>query len=232
MRRLLLLVSALSLLAAGAACSGNEPVPTADEVARRLIDVDTFEGDWTNNAPADAAGAETGVVPEELQDELPRLDICDAAGEDVRQTVHELPWMAFRQLELDVDDPIRPPDDRTGHMVFVQEFLVAGEPDEMTTLFESIRDGTRACLGEIPAGEEGPGFAELFALPSVGDDRDGTLLTVEEAGGWAEWRLYSAMVREGPIFAHLIITDIRAGDDPYFTDAEIGEMVEAAAELL
>jgi hypothetical protein len=40
-------------------------------------------------------------------------------------------WMAARQIDLAVDDPIEPPDDRTGHLVFVQQFLTSGNPDEL-----------------------------------------------------------------------------------------------------
>jgi hypothetical protein len=91
-----------------------------------------------------------------------------------------------------------------------------------------------ACLGEIPAGEEGPGRAEAMALPDVGDDRSGVLTTVEEAGGWAEWRLHSALVRDGDVLASIVVTDIRAGDDtaPFFTIDEVGAMVSAAVERL
>lgn len=221
------------LLMSGAACGDDVvSVPTAEELAADLIAADTYEGTWSVSLPDDApSDAESGVVPDDLQDQLPRIELCDAASDEARAAVQELRWMAFRQLELDVDDPIRPPDDRAGHMVFVQEFLTSGEPDDIEATFELLRDGMAACLGEIPAGEEGPGLAEEMTLPDVGDDRYGVLATVEEAGGWAEWRLHSTLVRDGAILAEIVITDIRADDEPYYTIDQVGEMVETAVEL-
>lgn len=227
-------LAAASLLIGGAACGEDEAaVPTAEELADRLIDADTFRGDWTVALPDDAPeGAETGVVPEDLRDQLPRIELCDEAGDDARAAVEDMRWVAFRQLDLEVDDPIRPPDDRTGHMIFAQELLTAGEPDEIEATFELVRDGMRTCLGEIPAGEEGPGRAEEMTLPDVGDDRYGVLATVEEAGGWAEWRLHSALVRDGAVLVSIVITDIRAGDEPFYSIEDVGEMVTTAVELL
>lgn len=223
----------VGLLMSGAACGDDVvAVPTAEELAADLIAADTYDGTWSVSLPDDApSGAETGVVPDDLQDQLPRVELCDEASPEARAMVRDLRWMAFRQLEFDVDDPIRPPDDRTGHMVFVQEFLMSGEPDDIEATFDLLRDGMIACLGEIPAGEEGPGLAEEMTLPDVGDDRYGVLATVEEAGGWAEWRLHSTLVRDGAILAEIVITDIRADDEPYYTTAQIGEMVETAVDL-
>ena len=85
---------------------------------------------------------------------------------------------------------------------------------------------------EIPADDEGPGFAEEMPLPAVGDDRYGAMLTMEEAGGWAEWRLHVALVRDGAVLVWITIVDIRAGDDPFYTVDEIGRMVETAVDLL
>ena len=42
-------------------------------------------------------------------------------------------------------------------MIFVQEFLLSGDPAEVESTFTALRDGLQACQGEIPAGEEGPG---------------------------------------------------------------------------
>lgn len=227
-------IAAASLLVGGAACGGDDEVavPSAEELAGHLVATETYEGTWSVNVPEDAPeGAETGVVPEEMQTLLSRMELCPEASAEAKAAMQDLRWLAFRQLDLDVDDPIRPPDDRTGHMVFVQEFLTSGEPDEIEATFELLRDGMQACLGEIPAGEEGPGMAEEMQLPEVGDDRYGVLATVEEAGGWAEWRLHSALVRDGAILAHIVITDIRADAEPLYSVEDVGEMVETAVEL-
>lgn len=231
------------LLIGGAACEGDEKgdeqgddevvVPSADELADRLIDVDTFDGTWTVSLPDDAPeGAASGVVPVDLRDQLPRIELCEEASDESQAAAQDLRWTTFRQLDLEADDPIRPPDDRTGHLVFVQEFLTSGTPDEIEATFELLRDGMAACLGELPAGEEGPGMAEEMILPDVGDDRYGVLATVEEAGGWAEWRLHAALVRDGAVLAQIVITDIRADTEPLYTIDDVGEMVTTAVGML
>jgi hypothetical protein len=222
------------LVVGGLACGSEEvTVPTAAQLADRLVDAGTFDGSWTVNAPEGAPEAVIdGVVTDETVDQLPRMEFCPAASAEARALVEDLRWMAFRQLDLAVDDPIDPPADRTGHMVSVQEFLISGEPDEMAATFATLRDGAAACLGEVPAGDEGPGFAEEMPLPVVGDDRYGAMLTMEEAGGWAEWRLHVALVRDGAVLVWITIVDIRAGDEPFYTVDEIGRMVETAVDLL
>jgi hypothetical protein len=142
--------------------------------------------------------------------------------------------MAFRQLDLTVDDAIETPDDRAGHMVFAQEFLTSGEASDMAATYELLRGGFEACLGDIAEGEEGPGTAEVMTIPDVGDERYGVLITVEESGGWAEWRLHNALVLQGPVLMALDVVDIRAGEsvDPYFTIDDVGAMIETAVDKL
>ena len=196
---------------------------------------DDFEGDWTvNTGPDDSAAALSGVITDDQRDMLPTIELCDKASPESQAAAEELMWTAFRQLDLAVEDPIQPPDDRTGHMVFVQEFLTSGEPDEIETTFGLLRDGMQACLGDIPAGEEGPGTAEAMALPNVGDDRDGVLMTIEEAGGGAEWRLHNALVRQGAVLMYMDVVDIRAGEgvEPYYSIDDVGQFVEIATDRL
>jgi hypothetical protein len=227
-------LAATGLVVGVGACNSDdvEP-PSADALAEQLIDTETYDGDWTVNVPDDAPeDAVNGVVTDEMNDLLPRMEFCDAASAESRAAADDVQWSAFRQIDLTVDDPIAPPDDRTGHIVFVQEFLTSGEPDEIETTFGLLREGMEACLGELPADEEGPGLAEEMALPAVGDDRYGVLYTLAETGGWAEWRLHSAIVRDGPVLLSLMIADIRADAEPYYTLDEVGQMVETAVDLL
>jgi hypothetical protein len=69
-------------------------------------------------------------------------------------------------------------------------------------------------------------------LPDVGDDRFGVLTTIEETGGWAEWRLHNAFVRQGAVLTSIVIVDIRAGDgvEPFFSEADIATIVETAVD--
>jgi hypothetical protein len=210
-------------------------VPTAEELAAALVTTDAYEGTWTVNVPPDQEAAVSGVVSEAQQEMLPRIELCEQASEESRAAARALRWQAFRQLDQSEADPVdMAGGDRRGHLVFVQEFLMAGEPAEVETTFEALRDGMRACEGAIPAGEEGPGTAEPMSLPAVGEDRYGELTTMEEAGGGAYWLLHNAVVRRGPVLMSLQVVDIVVGEDvqPSFTTEDVGTFVTTAVDKL
>lgn len=228
------LVVSAALLAGGCGDdSAAPPVPSAERLASALITVDDQEGEWSVNTPPEGAGIPaSGVVPADLQDALPAIELCDRASAASRAAVDGLRWKAFRQLDLTEADPIDPPGDRRGRMVFVQEFLTSGTPAETAATFGLIRDGMRACLGALPAGEEGPGTATSMALPEVGDERYGVLVTVREAGGWAEWRLHNALVRRGGVLMLMDVVEIRAGVRPGYSVTDVGAFVTTAVDRL
>jgi hypothetical protein len=234
--RSLRLLSVFALAAApfAASCGSDDTVPpTADQLAARLVDADTFDGVWTvNRGPDDGTDLSSGVIPEDQRDMLPGIELCDAAGAEALAAAESLAWLAFRQIDLTVDDPIEPPADRAGHMVFVQQFLTAGEPDELAATFDLLRTGSDACLGPIEASDEGPGDAATMPVPEVGDARFGVLTTIAEAGGWAEWRLYDAFVLDGDVLMSFVVVDIRAGDgvEPYYSIDDIDQMIAIAVD--
>jgi hypothetical protein len=219
-------LAAASLAVGGVACgSGDDEVvvPTAAELAGHLIDVDTYDGDWTVNVQPGVAEASSGIVTAETREMLSTIDLCDEANGASRAAAARVEWMAFRQIDLQVDDPIEPPDDLSGNLVMVQEFLLSGDPDS---------DGMEACLGEIPADDEGSGVSEEIELSEIGDDRFGALAVFSEAGDWAEWRMYGGLVRDGAVLAMITVGDICADADPYYTIDEAAEMMATAHELL
>lgn len=225
------------LLLGVANCGSDEEAtspPTAERLAATLVSVDDYEGEWTVNVgPEGSVDMSTGLVPDEAQGLLPGFELCDEASAEARAAAEAVRWKAFRQLDLALDDPIDPPD-RTGHMVFLQEFLTSDEADEVNATFEMISDGMQACLGDVPVDEEGPASAGEMTLPDLGDDRYGVLLTVEEAGGNAEWRIHSALVRQGPVLALIQVVDIRAGEgvEPYYSIDDVGAMMQTAVDKL
>jgi hypothetical protein len=221
----------------GGSCGGGDDagaVPTADELAAELLAPDDLDGAWSVTVPDDDVEVSSGVVTDEMQDLLPGFELCPNASEEAQAAVSGLEWDAFMQLELETDDPIRPPGDRTGHMIFLQQYLAATDPVDTTATFDLLRQGAQACLGDIEAGEEGPGYAEAMDVPDLGDDSYGVLMTVEEAGGWAEWLLHEIVVRDGPVLMIAVVTDIRAGDgvEPYFTIDAIGDIAQTAVDKL
>lgn len=210
-------------------------VPTAEQLASVLVTTDDYDGEWTVNVPPDAESAISGVVPEAQQEMLPRIDFCGKASEESRSAADALRWQAFRQLDQSEENPIdMAAGDRVGHMIFVQEFLMSGDPAEVETTFNALRDGMQACRGKIPAGEEGPGKAESMSVPEVGDDRYGQLTTMEEAGGGAYWLMYNSLVRQGPVLMALQVVDIVMGKgvEPAFTTGDIDLFLTTAVENL
>jgi hypothetical protein len=237
LQRLLILTSTMVALAGPLSACGDEAeqARSAEDLAAALVTVDDLEGDWeVNLGPDDAAMDESGVVPEEARPLLPSIELCEEVSEESRSAVESLRVLAFRHLDRTVDDPIDVPFDREGHMVFVQEFLHSTDEDDLDRTFDAVAAGLRACLGDLPAGEEGPGTAEEVEAPAVGDERVAVLTVIEEAGGWAEWRIHQTLVRDGATLLSFVIVDIRGGEgvEPYFTDAEIDTMVETAVARL
>lgn len=226
-----LATSAIVLALAATACStDDESARSPEELAAILLTAEDLEGQWGEPTRDTVEAIVSGVVTDEQRELLPTVDLCETASAESRATARALAPLAFRQLDLTVDDPIEPPDDREGHLVFTQQFMFSAQPDEIESTFESLVAGFEACLGEFPADEEGPGRTVEFELPALGDDRYATLTTLEEAGGWAEWMIYDAIVRDGSTLMNLVVIDIRAGDDPLFSDSEIADIVARAVD--
>lgn len=217
-------------------CGRNdEVIPTAQDLSASLVGVDELEGEWTLfNGPqgGDQMLDSSGILTEEQRDLVPSFDLCERASDDARALVESLRPLVFRQLDLAIDDEIDPPFDRTGHRIFLQEFLYAGDADQIAESFSLIRDGSFDCFGEIAAGEEGPGRSEELSVPAVGDERFGVLTTIEEAGGWAQWHIQEAVVRQESVLMKLVVVDIRAGVEPYFSSEEFGNIVRLAVDEL
>jgi len=209
---------------------------TAQQLAGSLLAPADLTGTWTPHQAPDQAPDEAsidGVVSDEQQDMLPRMDLCDKASDSAREAVSALQWKAFRQLDLTVDDPIDPPDDRSGHIVFAQEFLTSGDIDDITASFDQIRVGSDACLGDFPAGEEGPSTAATMVMPSLGDDRFAVLTTMGEAGGWAVWRMHQMVVRKGSTLMAFLVVEIHSTDtEPLYSNDDIAALVAAAVDQL
>lgn len=210
-------------------------VPTAEQLASALVTADDYDGRWTVNVPPEAQDGVSGVVAEEQQEKLPRIELCDKASEASRAAADGLRWQAFRQLDQSEADPIdMAAGDRAGHMIFVQEYLTSGDLAEIQATFTALRDGMQACQGKIPAGEEGPGMTEPMAIPDVGEDRYGELTSLGEAGGRGYWLLHNSLVRQGPVLMDLQVVDIVMGDgvQPQYTTEDIAKFLTIAVEKL
>lgn len=208
-------------------------IPTAEQLASALITEADLEGEWTVNVPPDEEAAVSGVVPEDQREMLPQLQLCDEASAEAREAVESLQWQAFRQLNMTSADPIDfAAGDRSGHMLFAQEYLLAGDPAEIEATFAQMREGTQACMGEQSAAEDGETVvSEPLEIPAIGEDRFGELDTVEEPGGGANWYLNNAFVRDGPVLMWVDVAEIIAGEglEPELSRAEIDTILTTAA---
>lgn len=228
------IVVVATLMIASVGCSSSDASPTkvlsAQELADSLLVAGDLEGTWAlNEAPDGADLSNSGIIDDTNRDKLPRLELCDKATQASRDAINAIEWGAFRQIDKAVDDPIKPPKDREGHMIFVQEWLASGESDELELVFNDISAAFNECLGDIPAGEEGPGTITNVGIEPVGDQRVGALTQFEEAGGVGTWNIYSVFVRYGTILMGMTAVDIVLGDLPAeFEVADLDRIISEA----
>jgi len=219
------------LTASLASCGGSD---TRGRVAESLMTVDDLSGEWSVNLGSDDMQLpESGEITEEQREFLPTMDLCDAASQDSKDAVDALKWEAFRQFDMSVDDPVDVPRDREGRIVFVQEFLMSGNPDELSEVLKDLSDGLDACVGAIPAGEEGPGTLVRFEPVAVGDERTGALYTIEEAGGAGTWYVYEVIARKGDVLTSLSVVEVVLGEiDPLIDQQMVDDITATAVEKI
>lgn len=220
----LAVLTAVSLIGCGGSASRGS-------LAESLMTEGDLPGKWSLDlGPEDMQLPESGEVSEENLKFLPRTELCDEASQDSKDAVEALKWEAFRQFNMTVDDPIDPPLDREGHIVFVQEFLMSAEPDELSGMFADMSSGFDSCVGEIPAGEEGPGTLTRFTPADVGDEQIGALYTIGEAGGQGTWYVYVVFVRKGSVLMSLSVADVVMGDlEPIIDTDTVADITATAA---
>lgn len=225
--RMITLVTLATLVGCGG--SGSRAI-----LAESLLTVEDLDGPWSvNQGPADVRLPESGVITDAEREFLPRMDLCDAASDASKDTIDSLAWEAFRQFDLAVDDPVDVPRDREGHIVFAQEFLMSGSSSDLSDALVRLSDGLDACVGDIPAGEEGPGTLTRFDPAPVGDQRIGALYTIGEAGGAGTWYVYVVFVRSGSVLVSLSVADVVLGDlDPLIDRSAVDAITATAVDKI
>ena len=227
MNRRLAWILAFATFATLVGCSGSG---SRANLAESLLTVDDLEGPWSvNKGPADVRLPESGVITDAEREFLPKMDLCDAASQVSKDAIESLRWVEFRQFDLAVDDPVDVPRDREGHMVFAQEFLLSGSSSDLSDALVRLSEGLDACVGDIPAGEEGPGTLTRFDPAPVGDQRLGAVYTIGEAGGAGTWYVYVVFVRSGSVLVSLSVADIVLGNLQPLIDRSAVDAITAAA---
>jgi hypothetical protein len=209
-------------------------IRSAEELAELLLTEEDLSGDWTlNMGPDGAALPASGVITDVEREMLPQVELCAEAGQAALDAIDSLKWQGFRQLDRVVDDPIDPPADREGHMEFAQQFLMSADPDDLESAFSDVATGYVECLGDVPAGEEGPGTITEVEIEPVGDQRIATLAQIEEAGGGGMWNIYSVLVRKGAVLMSITAVDIVLGELEMDMDlTDLNAMLSAASSKI
>lgn len=246
LRRLGLVAALLALALSGcgedSTPGGTTPPepPTAETLASALVEPADLGADWSvTRMPDFPELSETGVVTDEVRPMLPQVHLCDTADDEAQEAVDALEWGAFRQLELatgtpsESPSPGRPP---VHHLVFAQEFLASGEPEEIEGTYDALVAGTDACLGtEKTADGETVRTTEL-AVPDLGDASHGWRSVVTEpgpAGHTATWDLRQVLVLDGGVLLMGQVAEITTPEVPtVLDDARVEEMVQSMVDKL
>lgn len=229
-------LSALAVVAVVLAGCGGEPASTED-LSGSLLTVGDLSGKWTENRGNPDASEGTipasGIISDEQRTKLPTVDLCDAASADGKTAAESIEWDVFRQFDMTPVDPFDPPTDREGHKIFLQEFMMSDDASDLEDLTADLIPAIEACLGDIPAGEEGPGTATRIDIGSVGDEHIAVLTQIEEAGGRGQWYIYNAVVRKGSVLMSVTLGDVFVGDlQPEVDLEDFDAIVQTAVDKL
>jgi len=204
-------------------------MPDPGELAGMLVTAEALGEGWREQSPPDSAGVETpGVVPEEQQQSLPRIQFCDAASAESKQAAEELAWQAARIFVMELDE------DPRNHQVFVQEFLLADDETTVDATYAALAQGIAACEGEeTDYGDGVTGRSSLMPPTTLGTESVGVNDVVEEPSprGPAIWDLRNVIAHDGPVLVSLQIGDVRVGQDvqPQIDD-DVTQSIVAAAD--
>lgn len=212
-------------------------VPTAEQLATALVTPADLAGEWAAPSAGQGEGPVAGVIPEDQRSSLPTIELCPAAGPEALAAAKALRWQAFTQLHMTPEDPLdMAAGDRSGHMIFVQEFLLAEDEAAAAATFAALREGMAACMGPQPTDSDGHVVvAQPLALPPLGDEAVGELDTVTEPGpGNGLWRLHNAVVRDGPVLMWTDVVEITLGKgvQPELDQAEIDTILVTEADRI
>ena len=227
---------AAALAAALVTGCGGEPRSTT-ELSDALLTVSDLHGAWTENRQRpdspDSTMPATGIIPDDQRDMLPTIELCDAASAAGRSAAESLKWDVFRQFDMTPADPFDPPTDREGHKIFLQEFMLSNDASDLVKVTADLFPAMEACLGDIPAGEEGPGTATKINISSGADEQIAVLTQIEEAGGGGQWFIYNAIVRKSSVLMWVMLGDVFIGDlQPEVGLTDFDAIVQAAVEKL
>lgn len=235
---------ALTLSGCGQDSTPREPsateAVTPERIASALVVETDLGADWSvTRMPDFPELSETGVVSDEVQEMLPRMQPCEKADAEAQSVAEDLEWDAFRQLDLATGTPTGSPSPGTPpvhHLVFVQEFLASGEADATGATYDALVAGGDACLGTevTPDGEKVRTTG--LTVAGLGDESHGWRNLVIEpgpAGRSATWDLRQVLVRDGGVLLMAQVAEITTpGVSTVLDDAKVESILQTMVDKL
>lgn len=207
-------------------------IPTAENLVDSLLTTDDLGATWREDfvetagcsSPEDCQEPFDGVITDEMRQDMGGIDMCPEAGDEAVTAAAGLAdrWQVVRSFTLDVNDP----DQDSANLA---ENLMAGDVDEITDLFEVLRDGFLTCIEVPPPDDETHIEARELALPELGDDRFGFLLSLGDEED--RWDIRAVLVRSGGVILALGENEILSGD-PALTDDDLAAIAATATDKL
>jgi len=224
-RRVVLAVGVVALALAGACGAGGdgatvgsppsaESIPTATQLQAALLTPADLRGEFVTVSE----GTRGGVI-----------EPCATASRASRDAAAGLDF----QVGIQLRQPGSAPGVQTG-AVYVQEYLLAEDPDDADVTFDALRAGAEACYGQPLVPEEDYGTNDSYTLPAVGDERYGEYHVMgSDIPGYGSY-LHMAVVRDGTI---LMLVDVweftgQEGQEPVVTAEDVGAIVTTAVGRL
>lgn len=216
-------LAAASLVLAGSACGDDETaVPTTDDLVDRAVTVEDLGADWQSSPES-----EPQVVTDEARADLATLDLCPDASEDDQEFAAGLEWQVGSGAGF-VGDTVG-----TFTPALI-EVLLADEPDEVTDIFETLRDGMTMCVpGEVSLPDAGNFTVTALEVPEVGEDRFGVWYQqTDQPEGNDRWDIRHVLVRDGAVLMWLSEIEINPTSETIVDQSTFDDVVVAAASQL
>ena len=217
-----LAVASLALLSASCGESANVSVPTQQDLAASLLAAGDLGGEWlpVPDFPA-------GILSDEMRSEFSLPEPCAEADAAAGEAVAGLEWQvgaAFSRGEVPEE----------GYVPTLVQLMLVGEPDQIASTFEALRNGFAACAETEQVFEgEGTFRIEEVPLPNVGDDQIGLRYQQLDApADHVHFDMRLMLVRDGAVIMWLNETEITLAAEPTVTVEELGNILTAAAENL
>jgi hypothetical protein len=198
-------------------------IPTPEELAVGLLTAEDLGDTWTVASELMPSRTPSGVVTEEIREQLPTLEMCPEAGAEAAAAAASVEWQAFSTLVRTSATAEWP--------IILGQFVFAGDPAEIEGIFLTLKEASVVCAGSEQTPEGATEVSEPMTVPAVGDDRFGIGVTISDAE--TDSHLSAAFVRDGAVFMFLDLWETTVpGAVPELTQDEVDAIISTAVAKL